>query len=306
LDKFEYFIRVIYDAVRILLHVTLKSPSPNIVTMKKTPSVSVIIPTYNRFHMLCEAIDSVLAQTDSDYELIVVDDGSTDKTGTIQELYKGKLHYIYQENSGASAARNRGAVEARGEWIAFLDSDDLWQPEKLETQRAAMEGAPELKVSYTNEIWYRRGVRVNPGKKHAKYSGRIFEKCLPLCIISPSSVMIQKQLFLSLEGFNEDFPVCEDYDLWLRITKDFPVLFIPDHLIIKRNGHSGQLSASGWGFDRYRVQSIAALLKSGELTEDQASVAQKVLSKKCRILSNGFNKRGNLEMGKYYENFCDV
>ena len=274
--------------------------------MKKTPSVSVIIPAYNRFPMLCEAIDSVFAQTYSDYELIVVDDGSTDKTGTIPDLYKGKLHYIYQENSGPSAARNRGAVEARGEWTAFLDSDDLWQPEKLERQRAAMERTPEIKVSYTNEIWYRRGVRVNPGKKHAKYSGRIFEKCLPLCIISPSSVMIQKQLFLSLGGFNEAFPVCEDYDLWLRITKDFPVLLIPNPLIIKRNGHSGQLSASDWGFDRYRVQSIAALLKSGELTEDQARAAQTVLSKKCRILSNGFSKRGNLEMGKYYENYCDV
>ncbi len=274
--------------------------------MKKSPSVSVIIPTYNRFPMLCEAIESVLAQSHADYELIVVDDGSTDQTVSIQDLYKGKLRYIYQENSGASAARNRGAVEARGEWIAFLDSDDLWQPEKLVRQRTAMEGAPEIKVSYTDEIWYRRGVRVNPGKKHAKYSGPIFEKCLPLCIISPSSVMIQKQLFLSLEGFNEDFPVCEDYDLWLRITKDYPVLLIPDPLIIKRNGHSGQLSASGWGFDRYRVQSIAALLKSGELTEDQVRVAKKNLSKKCRILSHGFSKRGNLEMGKYYENFCDV
>ncbi len=274
--------------------------------MKKKPSVSVIIPAFNRFPMLCEAIESVLGQTDSDFELIVVDDGSTDETGSIREIYKDRLHYIYQENRGASAARNRGTADAGGDLISFLDSDDLWLPGKIEVQKALMEKNPEILISYTEEIWYRRGVRVNPGKKHAKFSGWIFEKCLPLCIISPSSVMIQKKLFERVGGFDEALSVCEDYDLWLRISKDVPVHLIEESLIIKRNGHPGQLSASGWGFDRYRVQSIARLLEKGNLTGDQSCSARIVIKQKCRILSKGFSKRGNIEMAGYYEKMATV
>jgi GT2 family glycosyltransferase len=274
--------------------------------MKKSPSLSVIIPTYNRFPMLCEAIESVLAQTDSDFELIVVDDGSTDETETIREIYKGRLCYIYQVNRGASAARNRGAVEARGDFISFLDSDDLWLPGKIAAQKAAMETDPTIQISYTEEIWYRKGVRVNPAKKHAKYSGWIFEKCLPLCIISPSSVMIQKKLFERVGGFDDSLQVCEDYDLWLRISKDVPVHLIEESLIIKRNGHPGQLSASGWGFDRYRVKSIDRILESGDLSENQAFAARIAMKQKCRILSKGFAKRGNLEMARLYEKLATV
>jgi len=224
--------------------------------------------------MLCEAIDSVLGQTDPDFELIVVDDGSTDETGSIREIYGDRLHYIHQENRGASAARNRGVAEAGGDLICFLDSDDLWLPGKLKTQKALAEEDPGILISYTEEIWYRKGVRVNPGKKHAKFSGSIFEKCLPLCIISPSSVMIQKKLFERVGGFDESLQVCEDYDLWLRISKDVPVHLIEESLIIKRNGHPGQLSASGWGFDRYRVKSIDRILESGDLSENQAFAAR--------------------------------
>lgn len=268
--------------------------------MKKAPAVSVIIPTHNRFPMLREAIDSVLAQTDPDYELIVVDDGSTDGTSSVPELYGGRLRYFYQEQRGAAAARNRGAAEAHGDWISFLDSDDLWLPGKLEVQKAAMEAAPGVPVSYTEEIWYRKGVRVNPGNRHAKYSGRIFERCLPLCIISPSSVMMQKSLFHRAGGFCEEFPVCEDYDLWLRISRIEPVLLIREPLIIKRNGHSGQLSASGWGFDRYRVESIRRLLEQGGLSGEQRQAARRVLAQKCRILAQGYGKRRKIDMEDYY------
>jgi glycosyltransferase involved in cell wall biosynthesis len=274
--------------------------------MKKKPFVSVIIPTFNRFPMLCEAIESVLAQTNPDFELIVIDDGSIDETGSVREIYRDRLHYIHQENRGASAARNLGAAEAGGNLICFLDSDDLWLPGKIEVQKSLMEEDPEILISYTEEIWYRRGVRVNPGKKHAKFSGWIFEKCLPLCIISPSSVMIQKKLFERVGGFDESLPVCEDYDLWLRISKDVPVHLIEESLIIKRNGHSGQLSASDWGFDRYRVQSIARILENGDLNEIQASSARMVMKMKCRILSKGFLKRGNIKKADYYERLATV
>ncbi len=267
----------------------------------RKPAVSVIIPTYNRYPLLCQAIASVLNQSDPDFELIIVDDGSTDETAGVSETFHGVLHYHYQEHHGVSAARNRGIRHARGEWVCFLDSDDLWHPRKLEIQRSVMEKNPAMQISYTEEIWYRRGIRVNPGKKHVKHSGWIFEHCLPLCIISPSSVMIRKSLFRQIPPFDETYPVCEDYDLWLRISQRHPVHLIREPLITKRNGHPGQLSASGWGFDRYRVKSIARLLQSGRLTEPQRAAALSVLREKCTILSNGFYKRGKIKEGEYYE-----
>lgn len=264
-------------------------------------AVSVIIPTYNRYSLLRRSIESVLAQTDRDFELIIVDDGSTDETASVAETYKNSIRYLHQEQNGVSAARNRGIRHARGEWICFLDSDDLWHPRKLEIQRSIMEKDPAIQMSYTEEIWYRRGVRVNPGKRHAKHSGWIFEYCLPLCIISPSSVMIRKSLFREIPPFDETYPVCEDYDLWLRISRRYPVHLIREPLITKRNGHPGQLSASGWGFDRYRVKSIARLLQSGELTGPQRAAALSVLREKCSVLSRGFYKRGKMEKGEQYE-----
>ncbi len=263
--------------------------------MKKRPLVSVIIPTFNRFAMLCEAIDSVLAQTFTDFELIVVDDGSSDETESVRKQYGTAIQYFFQENQGVSAARNRGVREAGGEFISFLDSDDLWLPRKLAVQCQAMTENPAEPISYTAEIWYRRGIRVNPKRKHAKHGGSIFSQCLPLCIISPSSVMIRKSLFQEVGLFDEELPVCEDYDLWLRIAKDFSIRLIDEPLIIKRNGHSGQLSASDWGFDRYRVQSIARLLSSGTLSPDQAEASVSVLTEKCRILCQGFLKRERTE-----------
>ncbi|NOY54058.1 MAG: glycosyltransferase [Deltaproteobacteria bacterium] len=271
---------------------------------REKPSVSVIIPTYNRYSLLCEAISSVISQNDQDFELIIIDDGSTDGTGDVGKKFQGKLQYHYQKRRGVSAARNQGIRHARGKWICFLDSDDLWHPRKLEIQRSIMEKDPSMQISYTEEIWYRRGLRVNPGKKHAKQTGWIFEHCLPLCIISPSSVMIRKTLFREIPPFDESFPVCEDYDLWLRISQRYPVHLIREPLITKRNGHPGQLSASGWGFDRYRVRSIARLLRSGRLSTSQKKAARIILRKKCTILSQGFHKRGKTAEGKYYEQLC--
>ncbi len=273
---------------------------------REKPAVSVIIPTYNRYSLLCEAISSVLSQKDQNFELIIVDDGSTDGTARIADLYKGSLRYLYQEQRGVSAARNLGIRQARGTWICFLDSDDLWNPRKLEIQRSVMEKDPAMRISYTEEIWYRRGLRVNPGKKHAKQTGWIFEHCLPRCIISPSSVMIPKSLFREIPPFDENLPVCEDYDLWLRISQRYPVHLIREPLITKRNGHEGQLSASGWGFDRYRVESIARLLQSRRLSTSQRDAARTILRKKCTILSQGFYKRGKTAEGEYYEQMCRI
>jgi glycosyltransferase involved in cell wall biosynthesis len=252
--------------------------------------------------MLKEAVDSVLAQNFEDFELIVVDDGSTDRTADEIEKYGGRVRLLrHPENRGVSAARNRGILNAKGKYIAFLDSDDLWVKGKLKIQVAFLEDNPHYPICYTDEIWIRRGKRVNPKNKHAKYSGWIFERCLPLCIISPSSVMMKKTLFSKVGLFDEALPVCEDYDLWLRISARFPVFFINRKLIIKRGGHPDQLSQRSWGNDRYRVIALEKVLSEPHLKPEERKMVLEEMKKKCKILSEGFFRRGNEIEGRFYQ-----
>ena len=260
--------------------------------------VSVIIPTYNRAHVLREAIDSVLTQRYSDLELLVVDDGSTDHTKEMMSSYTSKLTYIYQEHKGVSAARNRGIKHAKGDYLSFLDSDDLWLPDKLSLQMKFMRYHPEIHICYTEEIWIRRGVRVNPMKKHRKYSGMIFEHCLPLCIVSPSSVLIARSLLEKVGVFDEEFEVCEDYDLWLRISARYPIYLIDIPLIIKRGGHDDQLSKAMNGQDRFRIKALVQLLEGDFLSFCQRELAFKELKRKCEIYGKGCIKRGKKEEGE--------
>ncbi len=258
------------------------------------PKVTVIIPTYNRLPMLKEAVDSVLAQDFEDMELIVVDDGSTDGTAEEMNRYGGRVKLIrHSLNRGVSAARNKGIVHARGRYIAFLDSDDLWVKGKLKIQVAFLDDNPHYPICYTDEIWIRRGKRVNPMLKHAKYSGWIFEKCLPLCIISPSSVMMKRTLFSKVGLFDEALPVCEDYDFWLRVSARFPIFFIDRKLIVKRGGHPDQLSQRSWGNDRCRVIALEKLLSEPYIGSEEREMILKEMKKKCSILYKGFLKRGN-------------
>ncbi len=264
------------------------------------PETSVIIPTYNRLPFLREAVESVLKQTYQDFELIVVDDGSTDSTAIYARENAAHLKYIFQKNQGPSAARNRGIKAAQGEFITFLDSDDLWQKNKLDVQLQFMKARTNCRVSYTNEIWIRRGVRVNPKKKHSKHSGCIFEHCLPLCIVSPSSVMMRREFFDEVGFFDEALPACEDYDLWLRASLHMPFHFIDKNLIIKRGGHSDQLSTA-WGLDRYRVQALLKLLDKPELTPEKKQKVKAYIISKSQILAQGFNKRGKKKETAYYQ-----
>lgn len=258
------------------------------------PRVSVIIPAYNRAPMLREAIDSVLSQSFIDFELIVVDDGSTDATADVTAAYGRALSYLRIPNSGVSAARNHGAAAARGRWLAFLDSDDLWLPRKIERQVSFFDTMPQARICQTEEIWIRNGRRVNPKRRHRKPSGWIFYPSLSLCLVSPSAVMMEKTLFEEMGGFDEQLPACEDYDLWLRVSCRHPIFFIDTPLIVKRGGHSDQLSAAP-GLDKYRIRSLEKILESEPLTPDQYRAAVDKLDEKCRIYAGGCEKRGRLE-----------
>ncbi len=264
------------------------------------PRVSVIIPTCNRAHLLQEAVESVLNQTLRDFELIVVDDGSTDCTPHLLIKWKDQIRWVRQENAGVSRARNVGVRSSRGRYVSFLDSDDLWLRNKLEIQVAFLDANPQYAVCYTDEMWIRKGRRVNPGKIHKKYSGWIFEQCLPLCIISPSSAMMRREVLEAVGDFDESLPVCEDYDLWLRVASRYPIFFLDKKLIIKRGGHADQLSNRSWGNDRYRVLALEKQISQDHLMPHERRAALQMLHRKCLILSNGFLKRGKVEDGMRY------
>jgi glycosyltransferase involved in cell wall biosynthesis len=263
--------------------------------------VSVVIPTRDRAAWLAEAVESVLVQHGPGCEVIVVDDGSEDGTGEMVKRRWGRdVRYLVQPPSGVSAARNRGAREACGTWLAFLDSDDLWQPGKLAAQRAFHDAHPSVPVSQTEEIWIRRGVRVNPCRHHQQPEGDIFEASLERCLVSPSAVMLRRDLFLAVGGFDPTLAVCEDYDLWLRLALRVPFGLVRLPLTVKRGGHEDQLSRRYWGMDRHRVASLIGLLCREQLDASREAAVRRTIGRKCRILAAGAQRRGRTEEAQRY------
>lgn len=270
-----------------------------------SPQVSVIITTYNRAAMVVEAVESVLAQEITDFELIVIDDGSTDETEERLSVFESRLKYYQQENAGVSAARNRGLEIASAPLVAFLDSDDLWLPAKLQVQHKYLKKNPEIHICQTEEIWWRNGRRVNPKKHHQKPSGDIFRRSLDLCLVSPSAVMVRGSLLEKVGYFDEELPAAEDYDLWLRVSVEYPVVLLPSPLVIKRGGHADQLSARS-GIDRYRINALEKLLQSGRLSTRQYKDTWKALQRKCQIYGEGCRKRGKIEEGERYLSLPEI
>jgi glycosyltransferase involved in cell wall biosynthesis len=273
--------------------------------------ISIIIPTCNRAPFLKEAIQSVL---DQDYfissnlaalfELLIIDDGSTDNTKEIVMAFGDRVKYHYQRNKGISASRNLGLRLAKGDYIAFLDSDDLWNKAKLRMQMNLMKHLSRVKACYTEEIWIRKGIKVNPKKKHQKYSGWIFDKVLPLCLLSLSSALFKREVFEEVGHFDEELPVCEDYDFGIRLAQKYPVYLIPRPLIVKRGGHPDQLSKKFWGMDRFRIKALEKALNLG-LTSQQEELIKQEIMRKCRILARGFEKRNNQEECRKYLNLLE-
>jgi len=268
--------------------------------------VSVIIPTYNRASFLKEAIASVFDQEyfrrpggENALELLVVDDGSDDQTRAVVESFGRAVAYLYQPHRGVSAARNFGLRRSGGEFIAFLDSDDLWKKEKIGTQISFLRAFPEAKVCYTEEIWLRRGIRLNPHKKHQKPSGWIFDRVLPLCLLSLSSCLFRREVFSEVGHFDETLPVCEDYDFGIRLASRQAIYLIPAPLLIKRGGHPDQLSRQHWGMDRFRVLALEKALGL-DLEPWQRGLVENELVRKCRILISGFENRGNSDGAEPY------
>lgn len=264
-------------------------------------NISVVIPTYNRCELLKRALQSVYSQSLLPSEVVVVDDGSTDGTNAMIRKEFPEVTYYSQENSGVSSARNLGIHHASGDWLAFLDSDDEWLPEKLLRQTKALSANPERTVCHTEEIWIRNGIRVNLPKKYAKSSGWIFTKCLPHCAMSPSTVIIHRSVFEDIGIFDTSLPACEDYDLWLRISANYPVLLIEEPQIKKHGGHDDQLSQQLWGMDRFRINALQKIIQTGQLSNENRQAAITMLLKKAEIHLNGLTKRGKTDEAHYYQ-----
>ena len=267
------------------------------------PQITVVLPTWNRAKWLKTSIESVLSQTFQDFELIVVDDASTDNTDEILESFSGKIRTIFlNENLGVSAARNKAILQSDSKWISFLDSDDYWHAEKLEKQIKQTRLFPKYHIHFTDEIWIRNGIRVNPKNKHRKRQGWIFRPSLALCLMAPSTVMLRRGLLERHGMFDEALPVCEDYDLWLRLTAYHPVALLNEKLMTRQGGHSDQLSRKLWGIDRFRVHSLQKILSEENLRFEDRSAAIRMIRKKCEILIKGFRNRGNMEEIRVYRN----
>lgn len=272
-------------------------------------SFSIIIPTYNRAQSLKRAIDSIAYQTYPHWELIVVDDGSTDETeGVVKSYCYNQIHYIRNpKNSGVSFSRNVGVRNSNYSWLAFLDSDDEWLKDKLENQASYIEKNPEIKFVHCNEVWIRNGVRVNAKNKHKKYGGRIYTRCVPLCCVSPSASTLHKDIFEEFGGFEESFPACEDYDLWLKIFSKYEAGYIDKPLLNKYGGHQDQLSRKYVAMDYWRVKSLFSALKHliHNLTHEEIDLTTQEIIKKSQILINGYKKHNNFEQFIEIKNILD-
>ena len=256
--------------------------------------ISVVIPTLNRKDFLKKAIDSVLKQKFSPHEIIVVDNLSSDGTLEMINADYPSVKTFVQSIKGVSATRNLGIRKSEGNWIAFLDSDDQWHNEKLKMQvEHITEDENQVFLSHTDETWYRDNEIINQKLKHQKRGGFIFEFCLPLCCISPSSSLVRREIFDQIGFFDENLDVCEDYDFWLRYCSQYPVNFVNRKLTYKYGGHSDQLSKKNWGMDRFRVESLEKLINSNSLKKDQLVMAAETLIKKISIIVEGAKKRSN-------------
>ena len=209
------------------------------------PAISVVIPTFNRAKYLSAAIQSVLDQTYTDYEVIVIDDGSTDDTKSTLQAWTdaGQIRYHYQENAGVSAARNSGIAMARGQYIAFLDSDDLFLPQKLEKQIAAFERSPDLAFVHCHFIKFDDQGQNLGQRDTSRFTGRIYPQLLTewSVLMATPCMLMRSDVLEQVGGYDPNMDWAEDLDLWRRITRHHPIDLVPE-VLVKVRAHSGGAS----------------------------------------------------------------
>lgn len=255
--------------------------------------ISVIIPTFNRANFIGRAIQSVLKQSYKEIEVIVVDDGSSDDTEKIVSTFK-EVKYFKIQNSGVSFARNFGVSKSIGEYIAFLDSDDEWIFNKIELQMEYLKLNPEVRIVYTNEKWIRNTEEIQKKRHHEKLFGHIFKNCLEQCFIGPSTILLSKTLFLETGEFDIDYEICEDFELWLRLSYHNYIGIVDQDLVIKYAGHEDQLSMKYPAMDYWRIKALFKFYNSHELCGQNKKLLTSTIEKKTPHLLRGFKKYNRL------------
>ena len=276
--------------------------------MKTTPFFTIIIPTYNRAKFLKIAISSVISQSFKDWELLIIDDGSTDDTSKLVGAagLRPLLKYLHQPHQGVTAARNRGIKESKGEFICFLDSDDRFRQDKLEITYQYIQKHPQYKVFHSEEVWYRNGALLPQKIYHKKPSGDVFKEAVKLCCLSISTSAINREIFKQIGTFDENLPACEDYDFWLRVAAKFSILLIPQHLTIKEGGQSDQQSKKYPAMDKFRIYALKKILEQRKLTKEKYEIAYAELQNKCDIYIKGAAKRNKLDEANYYRKLINA
>ena len=257
--------------------------------------VSVIIPTFNREKFITKAIDSVMAQTYQDFEIIVLDDGSTDNTRELLGRYNDRVKYFYQENRGIASARNEAIKRSSGDYIAFLDSDDYWIREKLEKQIQVFNQHQEygMVASCCSSIRLDGSFREKnrPGK-----SGWVLEDLFRKNFIRTSSAMIKRECLDQVGLFDESFRECEEYDLWLRIAARYPIGFINESLAVYVDNAEGISTDSLAG----RLFRLKVLEKEYLKEKIPAGMYNKRIADTCHYIGRHYIKRGDLDSGRRY------
>lgn len=272
--------------------------------------VSVIIPTYNRADLIREALDSVFAQTYRNFEIVVIDDGSTDNTAEILRPLEeqGLLRYIYQKNAGEAAARNKGLFEAKGQYIAFLDSDDIFEPEKLEIQTAYLQKYPEIGLVHSGYIKF-DNAGTNLGYRDTSwFSGSIYPQMLLYwtTLMAVDAVLIPKSVFEDVGLFNESLRTGPDLDMWRRIARRYPFGFINKSLARIRV-HSGNISgdkmSAAEGFTKYLNKAfeddpaLSARFKQRAFSKMYSSMAYNLLADESKQAMQAARLSANRAMG---------
>jgi glycosyltransferase involved in cell wall biosynthesis len=263
--------------------------------MTEQPLVSVVCPAYNCERFINAALDSVFAQSYRPIEVIVVDDGSTDSTAELVKGYR-EVRYLSQTNRGPSAARNRGIRAARGEFVAFLDLDDLWIPEKLAKQVAALESCPESGLSFSDmRLFDSAGQdRLTMFQKYrltGEYFGhdsvveRAVAKLVTVNFIPTSSVLARKAAMTQVGGFDEQFRKSEDWDLWLRMAMLRPITYVSEPLILKRV-HEVNISRDSEGMN------VAAVQVLEKFRRDQRDVLEQLGVDILAVLRDAYRNLG--------------
>ena len=263
-------------------------------------TVSVIIHTYNNERFMAETVESVLNQTYKDYEIIVVDDGSVDGTRDALMPYMQKIRYHYKENGGIASAKNAGIGLSQAEFVAFLDHDDLWAPDKLQLQMEHFNENPQIGLVYAKYTSFRDGKKLRT-KPEKGYSGWIFKELIAKSFIQTSTVVVKRECLDAVGPYDETFSLGDEYDMFLRIARKFQCGFV-DKGLTRYRVHDTNASNNDFLFDNENLGVYKKIYNSfTNLDGVEKKILRKRIARYSMKVAEGLYSQGKLEESKEYQ-----